>query len=88
MSRTPYGVLLVTGSQTHQENYAKAFAEDKRCKLIALTDEIDIDKRRRDLNERLAWALGIPYIADLAKALERSHLVASISLRDIEASDF
>ena len=66
-----YGVLLVTGSHTHQENYAAAFAADPRCRLVAVTDEPDIDRRRRELNERLAWALGVPYIADLAKALER-----------------
>lgn len=66
-----YGILLVTGSQTHQENYAAAFAADKRCRLIALTDEPDIDKRRRELNERLARALGIPTIPDLKDALTK-----------------
>lgn len=74
----PYGVLLVTGSHTHQENYAAAFAADKRCRLVALTDEPDIDKRRRDLNERLARALGITYINDLKYALARQdvHVVS------------
>ncbi len=67
-----YGVLLVTGSHTHQENYAAAFAADKRCQLVALTDEPDIDKRRRDLNERLARSLGIPYLPDLKDALGRA----------------
>jgi predicted dehydrogenase len=71
MSEPKYGVLLVTGSLTHQENYAAAFAADKRCKLIAVTDEADIDAKRRELNERLARALGVPYVPDLAKALER-----------------
>jgi predicted dehydrogenase len=71
MSTPKYGVLLVTGSHTHQENYAAAFAADKRCKLIALTDEPGIDKRRRELNERLAHALGVPYIDNLGTALER-----------------
>jgi predicted dehydrogenase len=64
-----YGVLLVTGSHTHQENYAAAFAADKRCRIVALTDEVDVDKTRRELNERLAYALGVPYVADLDKAL-------------------
>lgn len=66
-----YGILLVTGSHTHQENYAAAFAADKRCRLVAVTDEPDVDKRRRELNERLARALGIPYIDDLKNALSR-----------------
>jgi predicted dehydrogenase len=64
-----YGVLCVTGSHTHQENYAAAFAADRRCRLIALTDEANVDRRRRDLNERLAKQLGVPYVADLDKAL-------------------
>lgn len=64
-----YGVLCVTGGHTHQETYAAAFAADRRCRLIALTDEANVDRRRRDLNERLAKQLGIPYIADLDKAL-------------------
>lgn len=68
---TPFGVLLVTGSHTHQENYASAFAADPRCKLLAVTDEPDIEPRRRELNERLARAHGIPYIPDLAEALKR-----------------
>jgi predicted dehydrogenase len=66
-----YGVLLVTGHHTHQENYGAAFAADKRCRMIAVTDEANIDRRRRELNERLAKALSIPYIADLDQALAR-----------------
>lgn len=68
---TKYGILLVTGNQTHQENYAQAFAADPRCRLIALTDEADVDKRRRSLNEKLAEKLKVPYIADLGEALKR-----------------
>lgn len=66
-----YGVLLVTGSHTHQENYAAAFAADRRSRLVAVTDEANIDRRRRELNERLARALDVPYIADLDEALAR-----------------
>jgi predicted dehydrogenase len=78
MSKAPFGVLLVTGSHTHQEMYAAAFAADKRCRLVAVTDERDVDMRRRELNERLAKSLGIPHIADLGKALTRKdvHLVS------------
>ncbi len=73
-----YGILLVSGNHTHQENYAAAFAADRRCRLIAVTDEPDIDNRRRQLNERLAKALNIPYIADLKEALARKdvHVVS------------
>jgi predicted dehydrogenase len=65
-----YGILLVSGSHTHQENYGPAFAADRRCRLVAVTDEANIDRRRRELNEQLARSLNIPYIADLNRALE------------------
>jgi predicted dehydrogenase len=73
-----YGVLLVTGSHTHQENYGAAFAADERVRLVAVTDEADVEKRRRRLNERLAKALNIPYIADVKEALGRKdvHVVS------------
>src|SRR2546423_3138324 len=73
-----YGILLVTGNHTHQENYAQAFAADKRCRLIAVTDEPNVDRRRRDLNERLAKALDVPHVADLSTALARKdvHVVS------------
>jgi len=64
-----YGILLVTGSHTHQENYGAAFAADARCRIVAITDEANIDRRRRELNERLAKQFNVPYIADLEKAL-------------------
>jgi predicted dehydrogenase len=78
MNDAKYGILLVTGSHTHQENYAAAFAADRRARLIALTDEPDVDARRKELNQRLADALGIPYLTDLARALERQdvHVVS------------
>lgn len=66
-----YGVLLVSGMHTHQENYAAAFADDKRCRLVAVSDEPTIDRRRRELNEGLAKRHNIPYVADLAEALAR-----------------
>jgi predicted dehydrogenase len=73
-----YGILLVSGSHTHQENYADAFAADPRCRLVAVTDEAGIDRRRRELNERLAKALNVPYLADLKQALARKdvHVVS------------
>ncbi|MCI0377070.1 MAG: Gfo/Idh/MocA family oxidoreductase [Gemmataceae bacterium] len=71
MNGARFGILLVTGSHTHQENYAAAFAADKRCRLIALTDEANVDRRRRELNERLAKSLSIAHIPELDKALAR-----------------
>lgn len=66
-----YGVLLVTGAQTHQENYGAAFTADRRAQVVAVSDEPGVDKRRRTLNERLAREFKVPYIPDLADALKR-----------------
>lgn len=71
MTPPPYGLLLVAGAQTHQENYARAFAADPRCRLIGLTDESNVPQRRRDLNEHLAGELQIPILDDLDSALTR-----------------
>ncbi|WP_166823810.1 Gfo/Idh/MocA family protein [Thalassoroseus pseudoceratinae] len=70
-SPTQYGMLLVAGSHTHQENYARAFAADSRCRLIGLTDEADIPLRRKSLNLRLASELEIPYFEDIDAAFHR-----------------
>ncbi len=67
----PYGVLIVTGAMSHQENYALGFQQDKRCNVIAVTDEKDADERRVSLNEKLAVQLRVPYIPDLDAALAR-----------------
>ena len=70
-SKPPFGVLLVTGAHTHQENYAEDLAADPRCRLIGVTDERDVAPRRSALNERLAAQLGIPFLPDLDEALSR-----------------
>jgi len=67
----PHGVLLVTGMKTHQENYAPLFAADPRCRVIAVTDELDISNQRAEWNRQLASEMNIPYIPDLDEALER-----------------
>jgi predicted dehydrogenase len=67
----PYGVLLIAGSQTHQENYAQAFQADPRCRLVGVADEPNVPRRRRLLNERLARKLKIPLLPDLDRALGR-----------------
>jgi len=78
MTASPFGLLLIAGSQTHQENYARAFAADDRCRLIGLTDEDGVPARRRALNRQLANELGIPLLDDLQAALARDdvHLVS------------
>ena len=41
MRNGKYGVLVLGGRRTHQESYARCFAEDERCELIAASDELD-----------------------------------------------
>lgn len=75
----PYGVLLVAGGRTHQENYAPLFAADRRCRLIGVADEDDVPADRRQWNERLARDLGVPLLPSLRDALARSDVhIASI----------
>src|SRR5713101_5509547 len=71
MSASRYGILLVTGSHSHQEIYAADFAADRRCRIVAVTDEPDVDPRQHELNERLARVYGVPYLPDLEQALVR-----------------
>ena len=65
-----FGLLLITGNQTHQENYARAFAADPRCRLIGLTDE-PTEPRRTELNRKLAEELDIPFFEDFSAAVRR-----------------
>ncbi|MBD3185120.1 hypothetical protein GF312_22760 [Candidatus Poribacteria bacterium] len=69
-SSQQYGILLVTGMKTHQENYANFFVEDPRCKIIAVTDEANIPQKRLNWNKQLAEELNVPYIIDLNEALK------------------
>ena len=75
----PYGVLLVTGLRTHQENYAPMFAADPRCRLVALADEAEVPPQRAEWNRELARRLELPYIENLEQALARDDVhIASI----------
>ena len=75
----PYGILLVAGRRTHQENYALFFASDPRCRLIAVTDEIDVPADRSAWNRQFAEEMGLPYIPDLDEALAREDVdIASV----------
>ena len=73
-----YGVLLLGGLRTHQENYARGFAADPRCRLIAVSDERDAPPERINLNRGLAEVLAVPHLDDLDEALARDdvHIVS------------
>ena len=63
------GVLLISGRLTHQENYAALFRADSRCRLVGLSDEVDVSPERARWNQELAADLGIPYLPNLDEAL-------------------
>ena len=46
MSSQQFGVLLISGRLTHQENYALNLRADPRCSLIGLSDEADVPPER------------------------------------------
>lgn len=73
-----YGVLLLGGHRTHQENYAGLFANDSRCQLIAFTDERDAPTERIELAQSLAEERQLPFIPNLDDALAREdvHIVS------------
>jgi len=74
-----YGVLLLAGGRTHQENYAPMFAADRRCRLIGVADERDVPQERAGWNERFARELGVPLLPDLDAALARPDVhIASV----------
>ena len=72
-----YGVLLLGGHRTHQENYASNFAQDERCQLVAFADEPDAPPVRIELGRSLAEELNLPFIdLDTALAREDIHIVS------------
>lgn len=73
-----YGVLLLGGHRTHQENYAGLFANDSRCELIAFADEHNAPSERIQLARSLAEEQNLPFIPNLDEALasEDVHIVS------------
>lgn len=69
-----YGVLLIGGMRTHQENHAEIFAANPHCRLVAAADESNIPAWVSKLNKDLAMVHGIPYIPDLDEALARDDI--------------
>ena len=75
-----YGVLLVGGMRSHQENHADVFNAHPRCHLVAVSDEKGIPPETAELNRGLASVWSIPYIDDLDVALARDdiHVVSAV----------
>jgi predicted dehydrogenase len=78
-----YGVVAVGGNRTHLESYARAFAIDPRCELIAVADEPGLSEYREGLNRLLASELGVPYLP-LEQALARDDVHIVCMCADVE----
>lgn len=79
-----YGVLLLGGHRTHQENYSINFANDSRCKLIAFADEPNAPDERIRLARSLAEERNLPYIPNLDDALSREDIDIVSLCTDVE----
>ena len=85
MSNTgKYGVLLLGGNRTHQENYSLNFEKDSRCQLIAFADEPDAPDERIRLARSLAEERNLPYIPNLDEALSREDIHIVSLCTDVE----
>ena len=78
-----YGVVAIGGNRTHQEGYAREFAADPRCELIAVADEPNLPGYREGLNRLLASELGVPYLS-LDDALARDDIHIIDNCADVE----
>ena len=78
-----YGVVAVGGNRTHQETYAREFASDPRCELIAVADEPGLPEYREGLNRLLASELGVPYLS-FEEALARADVHIIDNCADVE----
>lgn len=86
MTSSTYGVLLLSFSRhSHQRNFVEGFTEHPRTRIVAVADSDDcIDADLRALNRRHAEQLGVPYVPDVATALQRDDVdIVSIG-HDIE----
>jgi predicted dehydrogenase len=78
-----YGIIAVGGNRTHLEGYARSFAADPRCELIAIADETGLSNYREGLNRLLASELGVPYLS-LEEALARDDVDIVCICADVE----
>ncbi|MBI4306866.1 MAG: Gfo/Idh/MocA family oxidoreductase [Chloroflexi bacterium] len=79
-----HGVLLIGGNRTHLEGYARGFATDPRCRVVAVADESGLPDYRSGLNRLLASELGVPYIDGLDAALRRDDIDVVCMCADVE----
>ena len=76
-------VVALGGNRTHLEGYAREFASDPRCELVAIADESGISQYREGLNRLLAADLDLPYLP-LEEALALPGVDIVVSCADVE----
>ena len=66
-----YGVLLVSFSRhSHQDTFVPLFRSHPRLRILAVSDEADIEPHLQDLNRKRAREIGVPYVEGVDEALE------------------
>ena len=76
-------VVALGGNRTHLESYAREFADDPRCELVAVADESGLSQYREGLNRLLAAELAVPYVT-LPEALALPGVDVVVSCVDVE----
>ena len=76
-------VVALGGNRSHLESYAREFAADPRCELVAVADESGISQYREGLNRLLAAELAVPY-RSLPEALALPGVDVVVSCVDVE----
>ena len=73
MTARTYGVLLASFSRhSHQSSFVPLFQNHPRIRIVAVTDDTDIDPQLDQTNQSWADQLGVPYISGIDRALELS----------------
>jgi predicted dehydrogenase len=81
--RAQHRVVALGGNRSHLESYAREFADDPRCELVAVADESGISQYREGLNRLLAAELAVPYVT-LPEALALPGVDVVVSCVDVE----
>lgn len=72
MRKPVYGVLLVSFSRhSHQRSFVPLFVRHPRTRIVAVTDEPDIDPDLMKMNRKWADELNVPYIDGVDAAYDR-----------------
>jgi predicted dehydrogenase len=72
MQKEEYGVLLVSFSKhSHQRNFVELYQANPRTRIVAVSDESDVDDELKAINQQWAAELSVPYIEGVDQALQR-----------------